>query len=273
LKNLSQCLIAFRHFYLLHFQVFITVISSRPVVSSKENIISQLHREILSLQGFKTTRSLSDIDLGFGQITEAFPNEVFPLAAVHEFINVEEENEAATTGFIASIVSALMKNCGAAVWVGSSLTIFPAALKTFGISPEHIVFINAPTQREVLWATEEALKCEGLAAVIGEIREITFTESRRLQLAVEKSRVTGFIIRSRPRNLQVNACVSRWRISHLQSEPRDDLPGIGFPRWNIELLKMRNGRTGSWQVEWTKGKFENIPQMVLHTEGAKRKAS
>jgi len=38
-------------------------------------------------------------------------------------------------------------------------------------------------------------------------------------------------------------------------------------------LKMRNGRTGSWQVEWTMGKLENIPQVVLHTEEGKRKAS
>jgi protein ImuA len=204
-------------------------------------------------------------------MTEAFPNEVFPLAAVHEFINMEEENEAATNGFIASIISALMKNGGATVWIGSSLTIFPIALKTFGISPERVVFINAPTQREALWAMEEALKCEGLAAVIGEIREITFTESRRLQLAVEKSRVTGLIIRSRSRNLQTNACVSRWRISHLPSSPEDNLPGIGFPRWNIELLKMRSGRPGSWQVEWSKGKFKIIPQIAIQSE-EKRKA-
>ena len=38
----------------------------------------------------------------------------------------------------------------------------------------------------MLWVIEEALKCEGLAAVIGEIKELSFTQSRRLQLAVEK---------------------------------------------------------------------------------------
>jgi len=33
---------------------------------------------------------------------------------------------------------------------------------------------------------EEALKCAGLAAVIGEVREMDFKQSRRLQLAVEQ---------------------------------------------------------------------------------------
>lgn len=39
---------------------------------------------------------------------------------------------------------------------------------------------------------EEALKCGGLAAVVGEVQDISFTASRRLQLAVEQSGVTGF---------------------------------------------------------------------------------
>jgi len=40
---------------------------------------------------------------------------------------------------------------------------------------------------------EEALKCESLSAVIAETPEISFTVSRRLQLAVEQNRVTSFI--------------------------------------------------------------------------------
>ena len=50
------------------------------------------------------------------------------------------------------------------------------------------------------------------------------------------------------------ACVSRWQISSLASEATD-LPGVGFPKWNIELLKIRNGKPGAWQVEWAAGKF------------------
>src|SRR5450631_649056 len=97
---------------------------------------------------------------------------------------------------------------------------------------------------------EEALKCEGLAAVAGEIPHIDFTASRRLQLAVEKSSVTGLLLRHRPRQLNTIACVARWQINPLPSELEDDLPGVGFPRWNVELLKVRNGKPGAWQMEW-----------------------
>jgi len=89
---------------------------------------------------------------------------------------------------------------------------------------------------------EEALKCHGVAAVIGDIKEISLVASRRLQLAVEESAVTGFIIRHAAKNIQSNSFVSRWRITPLPTEIKDDLPGIGFPRWNVELQKIRNGK-------------------------------
>jgi protein ImuA len=62
---------------------------------------------------------------------------------------------------------------------------------------------------------EEALRCNRLAAVVAEIGELSFTASRRLQLAVEQSRVTGFILRLKPRNLTSTACVTRWRVTSL----------------------------------------------------------
>jgi protein ImuA len=239
--------------------------------TSRPDIIVQLQREILSLQGLRKTKSFSDADLGLGIINEAFPNKNFPLAAVHEFICIDNEHASATSGFISCIVSSLMHDRGTAVWIGREQKIFPPALKSFGILPDKIIFINTKNQQEILWCMEEALKCEGLAAVVCEIKEISFTESRRLQLTVEKSRVTGFILRDQPRNIGVNACVSRWKISSIQSEATD-LPGIGFPRWNIELLKIRNGKPGSWQAEWSNGKLQIIDEEII-VEEQKRKAS
>ena len=124
-------------------------------------------------------------------------------------------------------------------------------------------------EKEILWVMEEALKCEGLAAVIAETPEISFTASRRFQLAVEQSRVTGFIIRRNPKNL-ATACVTRWKISPLPSATEDGLPGVGFPRWNVELLKVRNGTPGKWQLEWA-GRFRHVSKLASITGEQQRK--
>jgi len=196
--------------------------------------------------------------MGLGAMETAFPNNRFPLGAVHEFIGENAEQMSATGGFISCLMASLMKDQGACIWISASRTIFPPALKSFGIEPDRILFIDLKKEKDVCWAMEEALKCAGLAAVVGEIREIDFTASRRLQLAVEQSRVTGFILRQDPRKLNTTACVSRWKIKSIPSEWEDDMPGLGFPRWNIELLKIRNGKPGSWQLEWSHGAFHPV---------------
>src|SRR5882724_491469 len=143
--------------------------------ASKADIIAQLQKDILPLQGFKHVMNGTPLDMGIGHIKNAFPNSVFPLGAVHEFCYAGEEDAAATGGFIAGLLSSIMCNGGVCLWIGSSRTIFPPALRSFGIEPDKIIFIDLQNEKEILWAMEEALKCEGLAAVIGETRKIDFT--------------------------------------------------------------------------------------------------
>jgi protein ImuA len=235
---------------------------------TKKDIISQLQKDILLWQGFVPPPAGAATEgVGLGLVESAFPNAVFPTGAIHEFLSEVPEHAAASGGFIAGLLKTLMRHDGACLWISMSRTLFPPALKAFGVEPDRIIFIDLQREKDVLWAMEEALKCEGLAAVIAEMREISFTQSRRLQLAVEQSRVTGFILRSDPRKLSATACVARWKITPLPSEPQDGMPGLGFPRWNIELLKVRNGSPGNWKMEWSAGRFiqvqENIVEKVL----------
>lgn len=224
----------------------------------KSDIIAQLRKDILPLQGFKSILNRNETGIDLGAINGAFPNACFPTGAVHEFIAAGAEDTAATGGFIAGILGSLMQNGGAAIWISGSGTIFPPALQSFGIAPDKIIFIQLNKETDILWAMEEALRCEGLAAVVTEIPDISFTISRRLQLAVEQSRVTGFIVRCKPRNVNTTACLTRWKISPLPSDLASGMPGVGFPRWNVTLLKVRNGKPGNWQIEFVAGKFRQI---------------
>jgi protein ImuA len=244
---------------------------SIKMTGTQSDIIAQLKKDILPLGGFKTIPGNHAVDTGLGVIKNAFPNNAFPLGAVHEFITESPEECAASKGFINGILSSLMKNAAASIWISSKQTIFPPALKSFGISPEQIIFIELQKEKEMLWVMEEALKCEGLAAVIGEIPELSFTTSRRLQLAVEQSQVTGFILRHNPRAINTTACVTRWKISPLMSELPGNMPGVGFPRWNVELLKVRNGTPGSWQIEFAAGRFRHISKIkAVHIQPQKK---
>jgi protein ImuA len=225
------------------------------IAQNKAEIIAGLQANILRLQGFKLMKNITT-DTGLGPIKQAFPNATFPLGCVHEFLSTYEESAAASSGFIAGLLSSLMANSGTSLWISSSRTLFPPALKTFGIHPDRFIFIDLKKEKDVLWAMDEALKCGALTAVVGEMKELSFTASRRLQLAVEQSEVTGFILRHNSRKPNTTACVSRWRITPLPSGSIDDLPGIGFPKWRVELLRIRNGMPGAWDIHWTNRGFQ-----------------
>jgi protein ImuA len=231
----------------------------------RANIISELQNEILLMQGMKPANNV-DVDMGLGPIKQAFPNATFPLGAVHEFLSEGLEAAAATSGFISGLLSSLMGSSGTLLWISSSRILFPPALKNFGIQPDRFIFIDLQKESDVLWAIEEALKCAALTAVVGELKEISFTASRRLQLAVEQSQVTGFILRNNPRSMNTTACVSRWKITPLPTASIDDLPGIGYPQWKVDLLRIRNGKPGSWEIKWEEGKFQPVHRHVLHEQ-------
>jgi len=239
--------------------------------ATKPDIIAQLQRAILRLQGFKPASNNNIVDPGFGSMNNAFPDKVFPLGAIHEFICGGAEDAAATGGFMAGLLSSLMRGERTSIWISSSRTLFPPALKSFGISPANIIFVDLQKERDVLWAMEEALKCGALSAVVGEMQELSFTASRRLQLVVEQSQVTGFIIRRNYNNPNTTACVTRWKITPLPSESEDNLPGIGYPRWHVELLKVRNGKPGSWQMEWVDGKFRSVYEFASLVQEQQKK--
>jgi protein ImuA len=233
---------------------------------TKKDIISQLRKDILLWEGFKAPAPDTAATLGLGPVEAAFPNGVFPTGTVHEMICPTAEHGAATGGFVAGILAALMQQGGACLWIGMSRKLFPPALMSFNVEPDRVIFIDLQREKDVLWAMEEALKCEGLAAVVAEVREISFAQSRRLQLAVENSKVTGFLLRDDQRKLGATTCVARWQITPLPSQLEDELPGVGFPRWQVELLKVRNGIPGSWQVEWINGCFVPVYEYVNEFE-------
>lgn len=240
-------------------------------MNASKEIISKLQQEILVWQGFKPQGSGAGQVLGLGAIEAAFPNGIFPKSAIHEFIVLSPEHAAASDGFIGGLLSILMEDGTACLWISTSRKLFPASLRLFNVDPGRIIFIDVATEKDVLWVMEEALKCEGLSAVVAELNGLSLIESRRLQLAVEQSGLTGFILRKDGRKTTSTVATARWRISPVASEMIDEMPGVGFPRWSVELMKVRNGNPGTWIMEWEGDQFAEIQKASVWLQSDLRK--
>jgi protein ImuA len=222
-------------------------------------IIESLQKQILTLQGNRPPADGS-ANLGLGLMESSFPGNTFPQAAIHELISYSPVDASCTNAFISVVLGKLLQKGGNCIWVSRQRKIYPPALKIFGIDPERILFVDAWKLKDALWVIEESLKCDALKAVVGEIGELNFNDSRRLQLTVEKSKVTGFIHRHQPKQLNALACVSRWKIRSAPSSSLGQMPGLGFPKWEAELLKARNGKPGKWTLQWSPQGLEYITE-------------
>ncbi len=224
-----------------------------------DDIRTRLQQDIWRMQGQRPAKDLLAGKVALGPILEAFPHKVFPTGAVHECITKSAASTAATTGFVAGILSGLMHNSGPCVWISPAPLLFPPGFCSFGVEPDRLLFVQVTNEKERCWAMETCLQMEGLSAVVSELPDLSFTSSRRLQLAVEKTGVTGFILRTGAGSPQATACTGRWQITPLASYHPNGMPGVGFPCWNVELQKIRGGKPGTWQLLWMDGRFQERP--------------
>jgi protein ImuA len=226
---------------------------------ARAEIFAQLQQDILQKEGFRSCPN-PHMNRVLGPLEKTFPSGTFPLGVVHEFQPDQESlgsSRAATVGFISALAAPMLTGGRVMWWISMSQNIFPPALMGFGVKPDQVVFVNIRKARDLLWATEEALKCSAIAAVVAEVGRLDLTASRRLQLSAEQSKTTGFLIRS-DLHPGITSSASRWRITSVPSDEIDGLPGLGYPQWKVELLRLRNGRPASWLIRYRRGRFESV---------------
>lgn len=226
--------------------------------------LQALRRRIRALTTAGDNREAA-VTLGDETIDAALPDGGLTLGAVHELMPAAPGDFAAALGFGFGLLARLVRmRPGPVLWAAPSRETFrcgiayPVGLAAFGFDPARLYYLKVEDAQNTLWAMEEALASGALAAAFAILpaRDKTygFTESRRLSLRAAASGVTAFLLRQDDRTEQPTAAVTRWSIAARQSAPawRQGLsmPGLGAPRWRVNLVRCKRGRPRFWPVEW-----------------------
>jgi protein ImuA len=120
--------------------------------------------------------------------------------------------------------------------------LYAPGLIDLGLDPDRIMLVHAPDEMAALKVAADSLNCSALGAAIidaGEAKKLDLTASRRLLLAIERSGVTGIILRSGASHF-ASAASTRWAVAAAPSTP---LPGNapGQTLLRVELLRHRGG--------------------------------
>ncbi|WP_037086857.1 ImuA family protein [Neorhizobium vignae] len=214
--------------------------------------IEELRERIESLGG-SGLRKREVLPFGIASIDRHLPGGGLALGALHEVAGGGNGalDGAAAALFVAGIAARIH---GKILWCLTRRDLFMPGLVQAGLSHNRVLMVESLDEKGVLDCFEEGLRCGGLGAVVGEVARMTMTSSRRLQLAAETTGVTGIAIRRWRRQSEASdyghptAAVTRWRISVVPSEPLP-VPGIGRPRWYLELLRCRAAESADYVVE------------------------
>jgi protein ImuA len=207
--------------------------------------------------------------LGLAGIDRVLPGGGLPRGALHELHG--EPGQAAALGFAVALLGRLLAAGGHGLWIGPRDDLFGPGLAELGLPPERLLVVRARARAARLWALEEALRSQGLVAALAEIDRLTLTQSRRLQLAAEAKGVSAFLLRPPLDGARADAAASatttRWRIAASGSQSAT-LRDLGPPRWRVELVRCRGGRSGAWQIEWRPGGWHEIPDPLPLAAGS-----
>ncbi|MDK9697658.1 MAG: hypothetical protein OEL76_14855 [Siculibacillus sp.] len=185
------------------------------------------------------------------------------LGALHEIACDESREAGAVTGVCVALLARLLaERPGRVLWITTAEARREAGrldgpgLAALGLGPGRLVEVRAERPEEALWAFEEGLSCRGTAAVVAEVpgraAALDLTATRRLALRARAGGgVLGLLLRvAGP--AQTTAAATRWRVSAGASRILGGFaPGLGRPVFRLELEKNRDGRLGSFEVEWS----------------------
>lgn len=196
--------------------------------------------------------------LAFGvpAIDERLADRGLDAAGLHEVAaaSASLNEDAAATLFLAGIAARFAEQPDFTVlWAVTAFDLYAPGLEQVGLGPEKLLYAQGRKDVEVLAMAEDALRDGSLACVIAEVKAADMTATRRLQLAASDGR-TPMLLYRRHRSRErcplsmPSSAMTRWRIGCLSSE-RLPCPGVGRPRWRVELVRQRNGDPFSLELE------------------------
>ncbi|MEM8750192.1 MAG: hypothetical protein AAGF28_07810 [Pseudomonadota bacterium] len=185
---------------------------------------------------------------GFDPVDECLPGRSLNRFGLHEIEPLRPTHMPSLTGFAFGLLSRLRSSqpiiwCVTSAQVGEYGQLYAHGLQRYGISPSQIIFSKVHRPVHLHFALEEAIKTDGVAAVIGEGPRPTFTGSRRLSVLTREYGRPCLLLGDGAKAAGGSAALTRWQIAPCQGaeDPHDPF-GPGIPTWWVSLPRVRGGR-------------------------------
>jgi protein ImuA len=246
-----------------------------------QSVLDAIRVQVRQIEG-RHRRATTVLPFGLAAMDSRLPGGGLARGALHE---VAGGGNGAIDGAAAALFTAgiAARITGKVLWCVTRPDLFAPALSQAGLKSDRVIYLEGGDEKTVLACFEEGIRHGGLGAVVAEVTRLPMTASRRLQLAAEGSGTIGIALRRWRRQTeaanfgQPTAAATRWRVSALPSTPLP-VPGVGRPRWRVELVRCRAGESTEFKLEACDDKGHlHLLADLLHgsdqADGGRRSAS
>ena len=108
---------------------------------------------------------------------------------------------------------------GAVVLVGAPLAPFGPALQAQGLMLHRLLWVAEPASAQRLWATEQALRCADVDAVVAWLHPVRAEQLRRLQIAAAEFNKLLFVLRPEQAQADSSPAVLRLWVGPASRQP------------------------------------------------------
>ncbi len=219
--------------------------------SSRAEIVAGLRRRLIRMEGLADDGEGS-LPFGLPALDERLPQGGLAFGAVHEIAAASDADLPAAFGFLLALLARMpgdaplllilasrkLARCGAAHGHG---------LAGLGLDPSRLILVETANETEALWATEEAVRARGPAAVAAALGgRLDLKTSQRLLHAARDARLPLLLLRAGGESIATTT--TRWRIGASRA-PRDRFGMLSGWGWRVTLERCRNGCPQEWNVE------------------------
>ncbi len=154
-----------------------------------------------------STPSASTVATGFAALDHELPGGGWSVGCATELL--QPQYSLAEAQLLLPAVSSLSGPDRQVLVIGAPHQPFLAGWRAWGISEAHVLVIQPHTPAEALWVTEQAVRADGIGAVMAWLPQARPEQVRRLQACASGSDFPLFLMRTQDAALQSSAAPLR----------------------------------------------------------------
>ncbi|GAB5406875.1 MAG: hypothetical protein Aurels2KO_51060 [Aureliella sp.] len=243
-----------------------TPLSTPPLPPSATDTLEQLSQQVALIERGGRKATATDVwSSGCADMDAILPLGGYQPGSLVEYLRRTPACGASHLAFTAA-AAAMKASGGFLVVVDRAKHFYPPGLVGHGIDLSKVIFVRPECVADTIWAVDQSLRTNAVAAVVAEVNSLDDRAARRLQLAAQRGGGLGLLLRGAATRGTPSWAEVQWVVKPARgrSQQRGSAPVKSRETircLDVQLARVRGGHPGKvlrLAIDGRTGKIESL---------------